>query len=130
MATKPSAATTARTPSSRRALTDQLSAVAPLAPVDVAVVVRGVTYSLNQVRTEIEDEVDAYTSVLARDGRMLPDSRSPRGGYVVGALECVHMPRCRVIVKTWDRAARRKQHGPCDCGAQAAMNRLLATGRG
>lgn len=105
---------------------------APIAPVDVAVSIRGVVYAL-QARTQPNEWGIAvpldYKSVIAVDPRNLVSATTPTGGYVVAAVEAVHAAACHLLRARWSRKAKRKVRGTCDCGAQAAMQGLLANGR-
>lgn len=110
--------------------------MAVVKPIDVMIVVRGVAYPLAERRQGTTGPLGrgvllGYEAVVAQDNRMLlrPDEMRAHGGRVVASLEAVHTARCWAVERRWSAVARKKVRGDCDCGAEAAMSSLLATGR-
>lgn len=101
--------------------------VSPMAPVDVAVSIRGVVYPLAVAHGDWQHY--GYEAVVATDTRMFMDRNRPHGGYVVATLTPVHDRACHFVTKRWDRKLKARTHGECDCGASQALRELVARGR-
>lgn len=94
----------------------------------VDVIIAGRFYRLSP-RVRAGGVVDEISSTLAIGAVDTQDTRAQGRGYVRASVECVHAYRCWVRYLHWNPAEKKKTLGPCNCGAQAAMDALLARGR-